>query len=131
MAPPRHSFLFVTWNGGGNIPPTLTIAGKLAARGQRVRVVAPRTLGGAVRDAGCAFVPFARAPERTQSSSSILGRLGTLTLVVELARASPRGAYAAELLDALDTEPADVLVVDFMLADAIAAAQRTRLLPPP
>jgi UDP:flavonoid glycosyltransferase YjiC (YdhE family) len=78
MAPTRHSFLFVTWNGGGNVAPTLTIAGKLAARGHRVRVVAPRTLAGAVRDAGCDVVPFARAPERTQSSPSILGRVGRL-----------------------------------------------------
>jgi hypothetical protein len=90
-------------------------------------VVAPRTLAGAVRDAGCDVVPFARAPERTQSSPSILGRVGTLTPAVELARASPQGAYAAQLLDALDTQPADVLVIDFMLADAIAAAQRTRV----
>ena len=49
MAPPGYRFLFVTWNGGGNVLPTMGIAGKLAARGHQVRVVAPRSLAGAVR----------------------------------------------------------------------------------
>jgi hypothetical protein len=57
----------------------------------------------------------------------LLGRAATLALAPELARASPAGAFAAELLDALDAEAADVLVIDFMLAGAIAAAERTRL----
>jgi hypothetical protein len=42
MALEGHSFLFVTWNGGRNVPPNLSIARKLVARGDRVRVVAPR-----------------------------------------------------------------------------------------
>ena len=31
--------LFVTWDGGGNVPPALGIAGELAARGHSVRFV--------------------------------------------------------------------------------------------
>jgi UDP:flavonoid glycosyltransferase YjiC (YdhE family) len=127
MALRGHSFLFVTWNGGGNVPPTLSIARKLVARGHRVRVVAPPSLAGAVRAEGCTLVASARAPDRTRSSGTLLGRPRTLTLALELARASPAAAFAAELLDALDAEAADVLVIDFMLAGAIAAAERTRL----
>jgi MGT family glycosyltransferase len=127
MALEGHSFLFVTWNGGGNVPPTLSIARKLVARGHRVRVVAPPSLASVVRAEGCAFVAFARAPDRTRSSGMLLGRAATLALAPELARASPAGAFAAELLDALDAEAADVLVIDFVLAGAIAAAERTRL----
>jgi UDP:flavonoid glycosyltransferase YjiC (YdhE family) len=70
MAPPYNSFLFVTWSGGGNVLPTLSIARELAARGHRVRVVGPRSLAGVVCAAGCVFVPFARAPQRTASPRS-------------------------------------------------------------
>ncbi len=31
--------LFVTWDGGGNVPPALGIAGELSARGHAVRFV--------------------------------------------------------------------------------------------
>ena len=127
MALRGHAFLFVTWNGGGNVPPTMAIAAKLAARGHRVRVVGPGSLTDAVHTAGCSFVPFSRAPERTRSPGALLGRARTLGLAPELARSRPAAAFAAELLDALDTEMADVLVIDFMLAGAIAAAERTRL----
>jgi hypothetical protein len=40
----------------------------------------------------------------------LLGRAATLALAPELARASPAGAFAAELLGALDAEAADVTV---------------------
>jgi MGT family glycosyltransferase len=36
----RGSILFVTWSGGGNIPPTLTLARWLRERGHEVRVLA-------------------------------------------------------------------------------------------
>ena len=74
MALRGHAFLFVTWNGGGNVPPTMAIAAKLAARGHPVRVVGPRSLTVAVHTAGCSFVPFSRAPERTRSPGALLGR---------------------------------------------------------
>lgn len=120
-------FLFVTWNGGGNVAPTVGIAAKLAARGHRVRVVGPRSLNEAVQAEGCSFVPFAHAPDRTRSSGAVLGRTRTLALAPELARSRPTAAFAAELLEALETEMADVLVIDFMLAGAIAAAEYTHL----
>jgi hypothetical protein len=38
FTPPRD-FLFATWQGGGNLPPVLTVAARLLARGHRVRVM--------------------------------------------------------------------------------------------
>ena len=38
------SFLFVLWAGGGNVPPQLVLAGRLAAQGHEVRVLAPQVL---------------------------------------------------------------------------------------
>lgn len=33
------NLLFTTWDGGGNVPPALGIAGELQLRGHRVRVM--------------------------------------------------------------------------------------------
>ena len=33
------NILFVTWDGGGNVPPALGIAAELQQRGHRVRVI--------------------------------------------------------------------------------------------
>jgi hypothetical protein len=33
------SFLFVVWAGGGNVPPQLTLARRLATRGHAVRML--------------------------------------------------------------------------------------------
>jgi UDP:flavonoid glycosyltransferase YjiC (YdhE family) len=45
----KRSYLFVTWEGGGNVPPVLGIARRLAARGHTVRGLV--TLGPAMADA--------------------------------------------------------------------------------
>ena len=39
MMPNPRSFLFVTLEGGGNVPPVLGLARRLAARGHDVRVL--------------------------------------------------------------------------------------------
>ena len=46
---------------------------------------------------------------------------------MELARAAPALTYAEDVLSELDRNPVDVLVVDFMLAGAVAAGERAGL----
>src|SRR6516165_8640421 len=45
-------FLFLVWDGGGNVPPVLSLGRQLAARGHRVRVLAPPTVEERIRAAG-------------------------------------------------------------------------------
>jgi UDP:flavonoid glycosyltransferase YjiC (YdhE family) len=63
-------FLFVTWEGGGNVPPELAIARKLVARGHQVRFLADPTIAADARAAGCAFSPWVTAPHRTTRDRS-------------------------------------------------------------
>ena len=56
-----------------------------------------------------------------------MGRMRSALLVPELARAAPALAFAQDVLGELDRAPADALVVDFMLAGAIAAAEQARV----
>jgi UDP:flavonoid glycosyltransferase YjiC (YdhE family) len=54
---PRR-FLFVMWEGGGNVPPQLGLAGKLVARGQQVRVLTEPSLRRDVDATGAAYRSF-------------------------------------------------------------------------
>ena len=58
--PAPRSYLFVTFEGGGNLPPVLGVARGLAARGHHVRVLAEPCLRATVEEAGARFVPFTR-----------------------------------------------------------------------
>ena len=50
--------LIVTWDGGGNVPPALALAERLAARGHRVRVSGPASMDRAVTATGATLVPY-------------------------------------------------------------------------
>jgi UDP:flavonoid glycosyltransferase YjiC (YdhE family) len=39
-----HRFLFANWQGGGNVPPALALAKRLARRGHDVRLLGPPSL---------------------------------------------------------------------------------------
>ncbi|MEX2557803.1 MAG: nucleotide disphospho-sugar-binding domain-containing protein [Actinomycetota bacterium] len=118
-------FLFATWDGGGNVLPTLAIARQLRLRGHSVRVLGPRSLRLQVDEAGCAFAVYAHVPNRVASpgGAPVLGRARAALLSLELARAAPTRAFAGDVLLELERAPADALVVDFMLAGAIAAGE--------
>lgn len=68
-AAPRD-FLFATWQGGGNLPPVLTVAARLLARGHRVRVVSDACDRADVEASGAGFVPWRRAPSRSDRSAA-------------------------------------------------------------
>ncbi len=118
----RGRFLFVVWDGGGNVLPALALGRRLARRGHAVRVLAPPALRGRVEEAGCLFRSF----ERTPAWDPTLGRAfeDQMPFMLRLWLGVEAGE---DLLAELDRERADALVVDFMLLGALAAAERTRL----
>ena len=122
-------FLFATWDGGGNVPPTLALARQLLGRGHSVRVLGPPSVRLRFEGAGCAFAAYERVPNGVPSAAgtSGMGRRRTAHLVTEVARAAPALGFAEDVLGELDRAPVDALVVDFMLAGAVAAAERAGL----
>ena len=52
---------FVTWDGGGNVPPARDVARELQRRGHRVRFIGHPTQADRFRDAGLELVPFPSA----------------------------------------------------------------------
>ena len=117
----RRSFLFALWDGGGNVASQLTLAARLAQRGHSVRVLTEDRLVSAVTAAGCRFEPFVRAPNRADPDEDLIRDWEARTPVGAFARArdnivmGPAAAYAADTRAALEREPTDALVSDYML----------------
>lgn len=115
------NFLFVTMDFGGNVPPALGLVRRLAARGHSVRVIADRPLAVRVESAGGAFKAAPPALEWDEKK----GR--AIEDNIEFFMGQRDGAELAEAVVAeLDREPADVLVVDCMLSNGVAAAEAAR-----
>lgn len=62
--------LFVTMDGGGNVPPMLGVAAAVAARGHRVRVLGHERLRVEVERAGLPFLAYVTAREWTRRANT-------------------------------------------------------------
>ncbi len=128
MSAPR-SYLFVTFEGGGNVPPVLGVARRLAARGHRVRVLAEPCLRGAVEAAGARFIPFTRHFTREDRTGDLIGDaaartpIGALKASLERVVFGPARIVAEETGRAMEGERPDVVVADALMPGALVAAE--------
>lgn len=131
---PRR-FLFVLWDGGGNIPPQLALARHLAERGHRVRILAPRVLRERIEAAGCIYVPLTYVPEHSSISPTddllrdweARSSLGAAMLARDRLIFGTALAYGKDVLAAIAEERPDVVASDYLLLGAYAAAERSRV----
>jgi MGT family glycosyltransferase len=130
ISSPRR-FLFVLWDGGGNVPPQLGLATGLVERGHDVRVLTEDCLAADVTAAGCRFEPFVEAPNRASRTEDLVRDSEARTPLGAFARArdrvvmGPAAAYADDTLAALEREAVDALASDYLLFGPPIAAQRT------
>lgn len=111
-------FLFVTWDGGGNVPPVLDLATEVQDRGHEVRVLAHPQQEATVTAAGLRFRPYREArPFRSTEWHSLPQHIALF--------GDP--GMGRDVTSALAEEPADVLVVDCLLYGALAAARESGL----
>ena len=116
------SVLFVTWDGGGNVPPALGLAEELRRRGHAVRFLGHAQQQPGFEAAGFPFRPYSRA--RPWSSKAPLdGLAGALAIFRMFADRGP----GLDLLDEVARAPVDVAVVDCMSLGCLAAAQQAGL----
>ena len=113
-----NTFLFATWDGGGNVPPLLGIAAELQRRGHGVRVLGHPQQADAVQQAGPTFTPYRNARHFSSTDKNSI-----LTLI---AMFGDRG-MGADLIAEVEREPADLVVVDCLLFGALEGAERTGL----
>jgi MGT family glycosyltransferase len=128
--PSSRRFLFVLWEGGGNVPLQLALAKGLVDRGHDVRVLTEDCLAADVAAAGCRFEPFVEAPNRASRTEDLIRDSEARTPLGAFARArdrvvmGPAAAYARDTRAALDREAVDVLASDYMLFGPPIAAER-------
>lgn len=104
--------LFVTWDGGGNVPPATGIARELSARGHTVRFVGHPTQAEPLAREGFAFTAFRSARPFTSATPS-----SPLTLIGVFGDRS----MGRDVLAELAVSPADVVVVDCLLFGVMEA----------
>jgi UDP:flavonoid glycosyltransferase YjiC (YdhE family) len=125
----HRQYLFVTWEGGGNVPPVLGVARRLAARGHTVRVLTEPCLREAVEAAGARFLPFTRHFTRADRAEDMIGDSAARTPIGALKRSfervvvGPAQGVAEETRAAIQAERPDVVVADLMMPGALIAAE--------
>jgi UDP:flavonoid glycosyltransferase YjiC (YdhE family) len=130
-----REFLFVIWAGGGNVPPQLTLARRLVARGHRVRMLAPAVLRESIEAAGITFEPYRTIPEHDESIAerSLVRDFDARSKPAALAAARDNlvaamaGPVAADVVATLEDRPADVVAFDFLLFGALFAAEKAEI----
>ena len=107
--------LFVTWDGGGNVPPAVGIARELLRRGHTVRFVGHAAQHDALTAAGFPVEPAGHARRFTAADG-----VAPVTMV----RTFGDRGLGRDALAALTRRPADLVVVDCMLLGAMEELRR-------
>jgi len=133
--PDAKRFLFVMWDGGGNVPPQLAVARRLVGRGHSVRVLGDPTLEVEARAAGCAFSPWTTAPHRTTRDRSgdifkdyqYTNPLKMMDAYLQLFLAEPAPRWINDTMAEIQARPIDAVVVDFAIPAALIAVEKCRI----
>ena len=127
----RSSFLFTTWEGGGNVMPAVEAARKLAARGHRVRFMSESCNRPEAEAAGTEFRPWMRAPNRKDRSpasqtykdwAAATPQEGLLSVIRDV-WCGPALAYAEDIVEELRRDAADLVVTSEMLFGVMAGCE--------
>ncbi|MFF0815956.1 glycosyltransferase [Rhodococcus sp. NPDC003318] len=114
--------LIVTFDAGGNVPLTLRLGRELRRRGNRVRVLDHEAQRTSVDEAGLEFRVYRHSPAWTPHEGH-----GTWDLVTTMLAVMTNPGIGRDLLDAVREDPADLVLVDCMLFNALDAAAREGL----
>jgi UDP:flavonoid glycosyltransferase YjiC (YdhE family) len=107
--------LFVTWDGGGNVPPLLGIAAELHRRGHAVRVIGHGGQADTVADAGLEFTAYPTARAFTSQRNNPPWTLAATWGGADLGR---------DVVTETHGFGADLVVVDCLLPAAMQALAR-------
>ncbi len=105
-------FLFSTWDGGGNVPPALVLAGELQRRGHGVRFLGHETQREALTGAGFTFSSYDGVRPFSSVATNSVPRMLSMFTDRQLGR-----AVGTEL----DQRRADLVVVDCLLVPVLRA----------
>lgn len=111
------SILIITWDGGGNVPPTLGLAAELVRRGHDVRVLGHPRQEQSVRATGAVFQAYEGLPTWDPSV-----RTSFAGFVWKYPRLFTDRRFGDAARAAIAAHRPDVVVVDVLLTAAVAAS---------
>ncbi len=117
-------YLIVTWDGAGNLVPTLGIARHLVEAGHDVRILGHDTIVQRCGDVGARFISFEQ-PEGWDEMDDPDDFEAEVELMMDQLCFS--SDIADDVAAELEREPADVVMVDCMLWSALNVAQASGL----
>jgi UDP:flavonoid glycosyltransferase YjiC (YdhE family) len=115
--------LVVTWDGGGNVPPMLGIAGELLRRGHQVRVLGHPQQREVVVSAGLKFIAYRHA----RPWSPRVAITGARFLLRFIFGPFTDARLGQDVRDEMIREPVDLALVDSMILAAVRAAEHARV----
>ncbi len=124
-------FLFVMWEGGGNVSPQLGLARRMVQRGHEVRVLTEPSLEDDVAITGASFVSFTTAPHRHDRSREsdfvrdfeAMTPIGAFVALRDNLLLGPARRYAEDTLAEIARFRPHVLVPDWMVIGAAVAGE--------
>ncbi len=122
----QKTYLFVTVDGGGNLPQVLGLAERLHRRGHRIFVLTEPCLKPLIDTMGLQYIPFREYFTRTDRKEDLLRDHRATTFsnpVLDTVVFGPAETVANQTLEALKTSGADVLVADVLLPGALIAGE--------
>lgn len=114
-----RSFVFVTFDGGGNLPPNIGIAEELVSRGHSVRFLGHRSQAAHVQARGLKFHAYMRTPDYDAALPVSPDELAAF--LFDHIFFEPM--MAADLQAELSREPGDAVIVDCLLPAPLAALE--------
>lgn len=125
-------FLFAQWDGGGSLPPELTVVRQLVEAGHAVTVLGDPVTEPEVRAVGVTdFRPWVEPPHHDTRRAEddyirdweLRSPTRVLANLMDTLMVGPAPAFAAETLAAVDDVAPDAVAVSFPLLGALIAAE--------
>jgi UDP:flavonoid glycosyltransferase YjiC (YdhE family) len=114
--------LFVTWDGGGNVPPMVLIALEVVRRGDSARVIGHPAQRAAIEAVGLDFEEYRHA-----KPWSVVAPKAGLRADLGYASVFADRGMGQDVVDSLRREPADRVVVDGLLVGVLWSLNRARI----
>jgi MGT family glycosyltransferase len=125
------NYLFALIDGGGAVPPALSVAGALVRNGHEVRVLGDPVLRPEVEAVGARHIDWTAAPRRHERGKEAdfvadwqaRTPLGAMARTRDGFMVGPAGEYAQDTLDELARCPADAVVSEMLCMGAMLGGQ--------
>jgi UDP:flavonoid glycosyltransferase YjiC (YdhE family) len=122
----KMNILFVTIDGGGNLPPVLGMAKGLSRIGHSVTVLSEPCVEELINSLGYEFIPFNRHFTRKDRTEDVFKDWNASPIknpVLDNIVFGPASIVAEETKQAIEKSNADILIADCLLPNALIAAE--------